>query len=101
MMAKAQKDVAEKVRAQIKTPKRYVVYLLNDDYTTMEFVVKVLMLYFGHNARAAFDIMMKVHEEGRGVCGAYPFEIAETKIAQVHTHAKANNFPLRAFMEEE
>ncbi|MDR1614059.1 MAG: ATP-dependent Clp protease adaptor ClpS [Campylobacteraceae bacterium] len=100
-MAKIEKNTAIKVRKEAKTPKKYIVYLLNDDFTTMDFVIKVLMLYFGHNPRSAFDIMMKVHEEGRGVCGIYPFEIAETKIAQVHASAKASSFPLRAFMEEE
>ncbi|MDR2100658.1 MAG: ATP-dependent Clp protease adaptor ClpS, partial [Campylobacteraceae bacterium] len=67
----------------------------------MDFVINVLMLYFGHTLQAAFDIMMKVHKEGRAACGTYPFEIAETKVAQVHAYAKANNFPLRAIFEEE
>jgi ATP-dependent Clp protease adaptor protein ClpS len=100
-MAKTEKNVAEKTRIEVKIPKKYIVYLLNDDFTTMDFVVKVLMLYFGHNPRSAFDIMMRVHKEGRAACGMYPFEIAETKVAQVHTYAKANDFPLRALLEEE
>ncbi|MDR2082012.1 MAG: ATP-dependent Clp protease adaptor ClpS [Campylobacteraceae bacterium] len=100
-MDKTEKNIAEKTRTDAKIPKRYIVYLLNDDFTTMDFVVKVLVLYFGHNPRSAFDIMMKIHKEGRAACGAYPFEIAETKVVQVHTYAKANNFPLRAILEEE
>ncbi|MDR0761952.1 MAG: ATP-dependent Clp protease adaptor ClpS [Campylobacteraceae bacterium] len=100
-MAKTEKSIAEKTRIEVKEPKRYVVYLLNDDFTTMDFVVKVLMLYFGHNPRSAFDIMIKVHKEGKAACGVYPFEIAETKVVQVHSYAKANNFPLRAIFEEE
>ncbi|MDR0666432.1 MAG: ATP-dependent Clp protease adaptor ClpS [Campylobacteraceae bacterium] len=100
-MAKTEKSIAEKTRIDVKIPKRYIVYLLNDDFTTMDFVVKILMLYFEHNAHSAFDIMMKIHKEGKAACGAYPFEIAETKAAQVHACAKANNFPLRAILEEE
>ncbi|MDR3345624.1 MAG: ATP-dependent Clp protease adaptor ClpS [Campylobacteraceae bacterium] len=82
-------------------PKNYIVYLLNDDVTTMDFVIEVLMTYFGHDAKSAFEIMLKVHNEGRGVCGVYPYEIAETKVAQVRDCAKANDFPLRAELEEE
>jgi ATP-dependent Clp protease adaptor protein ClpS len=98
---RTEKSVAEKTHIEIKTPKKYVVYLLNDDFTTMDFVIKVLMLYFGHNPHSAFDIMMKVHKEGKAACGVYPFEIAETKVAHVHAYAKANSFPLRAILEEE
>jgi ATP-dependent Clp protease adaptor protein ClpS len=100
-MAEIEKSIAEKTHTDVKIPKKYIVYLLNDDFTTMDFVVKVLVLYFGHNPRSAFDIMMKVHKEGRAACGVYPFEIAETKVAHVHAYAKANSFPLRAILEEE
>ncbi|MDR1007262.1 MAG: ATP-dependent Clp protease adaptor ClpS [Campylobacteraceae bacterium] len=100
-MDKTEKSIVEKTRIDVKIPKRYIVYLLNDDFTTMDFVIKVLTLYFGHNPRSAFDIMMKIHKEGRAPCGAYPFEIAETKVAQVHAYAKSNSFPLRAILEEE
>jgi ATP-dependent Clp protease adaptor protein ClpS len=94
-------DTAQRVKNRLSMPKNYVVYLLNDDFTTMEFVINVLMIYFAHDAKSAFDIMLKVHTEGKGVCGVYPFEIAQTKVEQVRAFAKANDFPLRAGMEEE
>ncbi|MDR1285816.1 MAG: ATP-dependent Clp protease adapter ClpS [Campylobacteraceae bacterium] len=94
-------DTAQLVKNKLSMPKNYIVYLLNDDFTTMDFVIKVLMIYFGHDAKGAFDIMLKVHKEGKGVCGVYPFEIAQTKVEQVMVFARANDFPLRASMEEE
>jgi ATP-dependent Clp protease adaptor protein ClpS len=94
-------DIAQTVRKKLSVPKNYVVYLLNDDFTTMDFVIEVLMVYFSHDAKSAFDIMLKVHVDGKGICGVYPFEIAQTKAEQVRVFAKANNFPLRAGIEEE
>ncbi|MDR0407871.1 MAG: ATP-dependent Clp protease adaptor ClpS [Campylobacteraceae bacterium] len=94
-------DTAQIVKNRLSMPKNYIVYLLNDDFTTMDFVIKILMIYFGHNAKAAFEIMQKVHKDGKGICGIYPFEIAETKVEQVRACAKVNNFPLRVGMEEE
>jgi ATP-dependent Clp protease adaptor protein ClpS len=94
-------DSAELTELKVTPPKKYVVYLLNDDVTTMDFVVQVLMTYFGHDPKGAFDIMLKVHNEGKGVCGSYPFEIAESKVQQVREFAKKNNFPLEAGFEEE
>lgn len=90
-----------KKRVDLKIPKRYKVVLLNDDFTTMEFVVGVLMDIFGHNSERAVAIMLAIHEKGKGVCGIYTKEIAETKATQVHKSARANSFPLRAILEEE
>lgn len=85
----------------LKYPKKYKVLLLNDDYTSMEFVIDILMRLFHKNYQEAEAIMLQVHENGKGVCGIYTHEIAETKIAQVHQRARDNGFPLRAQMEEE
>jgi len=81
--------------------KRYKVILLNDDFTSMDFVVEVLVNIFNHELDDAINIMLKIHRNGRGVCGVYVYEIAETKIAQVNQMAKENEFPLKAIMEEE
>ena len=85
----------------LQLPRKFKVLLLNDDYTSMDFVVEVLMKIFHHDVETAVSIMLKVHEEGKGVCGVYTHEIAETKVAQVSHRAKAAQLPLRATMEEE
>ena len=95
-------EVLEKtrtVRKEKKTPP-YRVLLMNDDYTPMEFVVEVLMDIFGKGEVEAVQIMLKVHVEGSGLAGVYPFEIAETKVEEVHAHARAEGHPLKAMMEE-
>jgi ATP-dependent Clp protease adaptor protein ClpS len=92
--------VLEKPESRTKKPKLYHVLLLNDDYTTMEFVVHVLEAVFDKGPAPAHRIMMEVHQKGRGVCGAYTHEVAETKVATVHEMAKDQGFPLRADMEE-
>jgi len=81
-------------------PKQYNVFLLNDDYTSMDFVVDVLMKIFRRNFHDAHRIMIEVHQKGRGLCGVYPYEIAETKVQQVSSTARENGFPLKAMMEE-
>ena len=86
---------------KLKYPKKYKVYLLNDDYTTMEFVIDILMSIFHKTYDQAQDIMLEVHKRERGLCGVYTYEIAETKVMQVITKAKDNGFPLKATMEEE
>lgn len=86
---------------QLEIPRNFKVLLLNDDYTSMDFVVEILMKTFHHDLERAVNTMLTIHKEGKGVCGIYPYEIAETKIAQVIHQAKANEFPLRAVMEEE
>ena len=81
--------------------KRYKVVLLNDDFTSMDFVVEVLMELFSHSLDSAINIMLSVHRDGRGICGVYTYEVAETKISQVKERAKENEYPLKAIMEEE
>ena len=79
---------------ELDEPRQYEVMLLNDDYTTMDFVVDVLMRFFNKDPLEAEEIMYQVHEQGSGVCGIYPFDIAESKVKQVTDHARANNYPL-------
>lgn len=81
-------------------PSMYRVLLLNDDYTTMQFVVEILETIFEKSPAEAHRIMMNVHTRGRGECGVYTFEIAETKVARVHEMARSAGFPLRADLEE-
>ncbi len=81
--------------------RRYKVVLLNDDFTSMDFVVEILMEVFAHPLDSAINIMLTIHREGRGICGVYTFEVAETKISQVKKRAKENEYPLKAIMEEE
>ena len=76
--------LVEEGRPKLKEPSKYAVLLLNDDYTTMEFVVDVLHRFFRKSPQEATQIMMRVHQEGKGLAGVYVFEIAETKVAQVH-----------------
>jgi ATP-dependent Clp protease adaptor protein ClpS len=85
----------------LKYPKMYKVLILNDDYTSMEFVIDVLMNVFHKSFSEAETIMLEVHKKDKGLCGVYTHEIAETKVAQVHKKARENGFPLRAEMEEE
>ena len=87
------------VRKEKKTPP-YRVLLMNDDYTPMEFVVEVLMGIFGKGESEALQIMLKVHVEGSGLAGTYPFEIAETKVEEVHALARSQGYPLKATLEE-
>jgi ATP-dependent Clp protease adaptor protein ClpS len=93
-------EVLEKPETKPKKPELFKVILLNDDYTTMEFVVHVLETVFNKTPPDAYRIMMQVHLEGKGICGAYTYEIAETKVDTVHELAQENGFPLRADLEE-
>jgi ATP-dependent Clp protease adaptor protein ClpS len=93
-------EVAEKPKAVTKRPQLFHVVLINDDYTTMEFVVHVLEAVFDKGPAEAYRIMMEVHTGGRGVCGAYTYEVAETKVETVHDMARLEGFPLRAGIEE-
>lgn len=92
-------ELADEV--MIKHPKKYKVYILNDDYTSMDFVVDVLMSVFHKSYEQAENIMLEVHKKDRGLCGVYTHEIAETKVMQVIKKAKDSGFPLKATMEEE
>src|SRR5262245_53406474 len=94
-------EVLERTREEVREPQLFKVLLLNDDYTTMDFVVHVLESVFLKSPAEAFRIMMHVHTQGRGLCGLYPHDIAETKVAAVHDLAQENGFPLRAAMEQE
>ncbi|HQB82362.1 MAG TPA: ATP-dependent Clp protease adapter ClpS [Candidatus Rifleibacterium sp.] len=96
-----QRGVVEKTRQKTTKPSMYKVFLLNDDYTTMEFVVEVLERVFGRSKIDATSIMLHVHQNGKGLAGVYTREIAETKIAQVHALARENGFPLKCDMEKE
>jgi ATP-dependent Clp protease adaptor protein ClpS len=93
--------VLDETRQKTREPIRYQVTLLNDDYTTMEFVVQVLESVFNKTPAEAYGIMMRVHTEGRGRCGAYTHEIAETKVATTRALAAREGFPLQAVLEEE
>jgi ATP-dependent Clp protease adaptor protein ClpS len=93
-------EVVEKPKAVTQRPRLFHVVLINDDYTTMEFVVHVLESVFDKSPAEAYRVMMEVHTRGRGVCGAYPYEVAETKVATVHDLARSEGFPLRAGIEE-
>lgn len=89
----------EDTTVEFKKPKLYKVILLNDDYTTMEFVVEVLVTVFHKSATDATQIMLDVHQKGKGIVGTYTYDIASTKIAQVEQMASERDFPLVAVME--
>ena len=93
-------QVIEKPSHKTRRPQLFRVLLHNDDYTTMQFVIEVLESVFQKSPAEAFRIMMQVHTRGHGVCGTYPYEIAETKVGLVHDRAREQGFPLRASMEE-
>lgn len=90
----------EEARPKIKRPPLYRVVLINDDYTPMEFVVEVLQSVFGMERPKATRVMLEVHTKGKGICGVYDYEIAETKVAQVMSIAQQQQHPLLCTMEE-
>jgi ATP-dependent Clp protease adaptor protein ClpS len=92
--------VVEEVAPRLKRPPLFQVVLLNDDYTPMEFVVDVLQRIFGMDRVKATRVMLEVHTKGKGVCGVFTFEIAETKVAQVMAYARQHQHPLLCTMEE-
>jgi ATP-dependent Clp protease adaptor protein ClpS len=92
--------VKERVEVRKQEPTLYKVVLLNDDYTTMEFVVNVLEAVFQKSPAEAYRIMMQVHVNGSGVAGVYPWEVAETKVETLTSMARQAEFPLRAAIEE-
>ena len=99
--SKTDNAVKERVQTHKQEPTRFKVILLNDDYTTMEFVVRVLETVFQKSPAEAFRIMMQVHVQGNGLAGVYPWEVAETKVETVTSMARHAEFPLRATIEEE
>jgi ATP-dependent Clp protease adaptor protein ClpS len=94
-------DVLEKTREQLKTPERWRVLLLNDDYTPMDFVVEVLETIFMKSPAEAYRVMMQVHTQGTGLAGVYTHDVAETKVGTVIDLAQQSGYPLKAAMEKE
>ena len=96
----SQEPVLER-RTQVREPHLYRVCLLNDDFTPMDYVVRILEEYFYKSHAEAVQIMMEVHHQGKGVCGVYPFDLAETKVTLVTSDARQHQHPLRCTMEKE
>ncbi len=96
----SQIGVATKTRSKPKKPSQYKVLMLNDDYTPMEFVVLVLKRFFSMDLEQATRVMLHVHQRGVGVCGVFPYEIAETKVTQVMDFALQNQHPLQCTLEK-
>lgn len=96
-----EEEVVSETKDDIDEPSMYRVLLHNDDYTTMEFVVEILMLVFKKPPEEAVKIMLNVHHKGIGVCGVYPYEVSETKVKTVHDLARQHGFPLKCTMEKE
>lgn len=90
----------QEARPKLKRPPMYKVILINDDYTPMEFVVHILEVFFSMDRESATRIMLEVHTSGKGVCGIYTHEIAETKVSQVNMYSKENQHPLLCTMEK-
>jgi ATP-dependent Clp protease adaptor protein ClpS len=95
-----QVGIATKTRSKPKKPSQFKVLLLNDDYTPMEFVVMVLKRIFNMDLEQATRVMLHVHQKGVGVCGVFPYEIAETKVNQVMDFARRNQHPLQCTLEK-
>jgi len=96
-----EEEIISEVEEEFKEPSMYKVLLHNDDYTTMDFVVEILMFVFNKPVEEATRIMINVHRDGIGICGVYTYEIAETKINTVDALASERGFPLKCTMEEE
>lgn len=92
--------VVQEARPKLKKPPMFKVVLLNDDYTPMEFVVHVLECFFSMDRPKATRIMLHVHTRGKGICGIYTHDVAETKVSQVNDYARSNQHPLLCAMEE-
>ena len=90
----------EEEKPKLKPPKQYKVIVVNDDFTPMEFVVQVLTMFFAMDHAKATRVMMAVHTKGKGVCGIFSHEIAETKVDQVNEFSRLNQHPLMCIMEE-
>ena len=92
--------IATKTRAKPKKPRQFKVLLLSDDCTPMEFVVLVLKRFFGMDLEQATQVMLHVHQKGVGVCGVFPYDVAETKVNQVMDFARQNQPPLQCMLEK-
>ena len=93
-------QVTNKSKTEVREPKMYKVIMLNDDFTTMEFVVDILVTYFDKDPVTAEELMMQVHKGGRAVVAVYPYDIAVTKVNAAMEQAKAEGFPFRMLVEE-
>ena len=91
--------MVERQTARTKPPSPYQVVMLNDDYTPMEFVIHVLQQHFHHDLETSTMIMLKIHHEGRGICGVYPKDVAATKVELVLAAARRHQHPLQCIME--
>ena len=100
-MHQVKKIVLQESYKELQEPSKYKVLLLNDDYTTMDFVVMVLMVVFRKSLEESQKVMINIHKSGKGLCGIYAFEVAETKAAQVAAMAEQHKFPLKCNLEEE
>lgn len=89
----------KEAKPKLRRPPMFKVVLINDDYTPMEFVVHILEIYFGMNREGATRIMLNVHTQGKGICGTFPRDIAETKVVQVNEYSQQNQHPLMCTME--
>jgi ATP-dependent Clp protease adaptor protein ClpS len=90
----------EEARPEVKKPPMYKVVLLNDDFTPMDFVVDILQSFFAMSHDRATQVMLQVHTRGKGVCGVFTFEIAETKVVQVNEYSRQNEQPLKCSLEK-
>jgi len=90
----------EEAVPKLKQPPLYKVIILNDDYTPMDFVVLILEIFFGMPTEKATQVMLQVHVKGKGICGVYTHEVAETKVMQVNEYSRENEYPLLCTMEE-
>ncbi|CAC9653003.1 ATP-dependent Clp protease adapter ClpS [bacterium endosymbiont of Bathymodiolus sp. 5 South] len=95
-----EKTRTKPAKSKLKKPSRFQVLLLNDDYTTMEFVIQVLQQFFDKTEEKAYAIMLKVHIDGEGVCGIYSFDVAQTKVSQVIDFSRQNEQPLMCIIRE-
>ena len=93
--------VIDKEKQALKPPSMYAIVVLNDDFTTMEFVIDVLVRHFGKVEEEAYQVMMDVHEKGKGIAGIYTKDIAETKVAVVRDEAQSDGHPLLLDLEEQ
>ena len=92
--------VSKTSKQSLKKPKRFEVILLNDDYTTMEFVIEVLTRFFNKESLVAEAIMLKIHTDGEAVCGTYSYDVAQTKVTQVIDYSRQNEQPLMCVLRE-
>ncbi len=94
-------DIAEKIKESKinKQPKFYKLILLNDDFTTMDFVVKILIMFLNKTKSQAYSLMLKVHNEGSAVCGLYPIDVAKTIQKKIHNYSNINHQPLKCIIK--